>query len=575
MSQSGKNLNLTGDCYHVRPPSALTTTLLIVLVAIARPPHAIGASEPGTLRLGSVDFPSSGAAAAQPHFRRGVAALHSFWYEEALAAFDAALRIDPDYAMAWWGVAMAYHRPYVPGSDHDTGRRALARIRGSANITARERAYIEALRVFYAEGTIAARTVAYAAAMEKVHRDHPDDLEAAAFHALALLGHWCPYTDDHAREEKAGAIALDVFRRNPLHPGAAHYIIHSFDDPDLAGRALEAAQHYATIAPDASHALHMPSHIFLQLGRWRETAASNEAGWAASETWVRRRQLSPTLRDYHNYHWLIYANLQQGRHAQAADRVHQFVAMRRDIAPTSRQYFNRAMASFVIETESWDRADELLALDAVESTGAADGRTSPRALELCGGAPAAAPANPAVRRSAVASFIRAYAAAARGAADAEQRWQEMSTVATDNSSGPEFWRICVLEAAAVRHVRAKAFDLAIPAMREATALEEALGKTPGPPPSFKPPHELFGEVLLQAGRPDDAVRQFASALDRHPGRPLALLGRARAEASAGHVAAAAATYAQLLEIWRNAEVDLPARREALEFVARESQRRPQ
>jgi tetratricopeptide (TPR) repeat protein len=522
------------------------------------------ASEP--LRLGRVEFPTSGRPAAQPYFVRGVAALHSFWYEEAIEAFQSALRLDPDFAMAGWGVAMTYKRPFVPGSDDEAGRRALAGIRETTSITARERGYIDALRAWYAEGTPADRARAYAVAMRKVHRAYPDDLEAAAFYSLSLLGHGWPDEDVISRHTAAAEIAGEVYRRNPNHPGAAHYLIHSYDEPELAERGLDAARHYAAIAPDAPHALHMPSHIFLQLGMWSETTRSNEVAWAASEGWVQRKQLSRTLRDYHNYHWLIYSCLQQGRYAKAAELVNEFRAMRKDILPEQMFFFQKAAAAYVVETRSWDRAEALFGPAGIDTVSATPRVRGPQAIEICGADRDQPAALPGVQPADIPAFIRTLAAAARGASDTEQRLKELRASAGGDQAMPEFWRIRVLEIMAVRHARENNFDAAITAMREATAIEEELGKPPGPPAAYKPPHELFGEILLQAGKPAEAAALFNKNLLLHPNRALSMLGRARAEAAQGEKLAARATYTRFLEIWQHADDNLPEIREAREFV---------
>lgn len=530
----------------------------------SRPLPAAVPAPAGDLRLGAVDFASSGHPDAQPHFRRGVAALHSFWYPEALAAFQAALAVDPGFSMAWWGVAMCYNRPYLAGSNDEAGRRALARIRDAAALTPRERAFIEALRAFSAEGTPAARTVAYAAAMEKVYLAYPDDFEAAAFFSLSLLGYRWSSEEDLSRQERAGTIVTDLYRRNPNHPGAAHYIIHSFDEPTLAGRALTAARHYAVIAPDAPHALHMPSHIFLQLGMWAEVVACNEAAWTASEAWVRRRRLGPAFRDYHNYHWLIYACLQQGRQARAAELVDSFRAMRADIAPPSIHYLDNAIGAFIIETRCWERADDLLAAGPFAGVASAPASLeSPPAIELCGSEPPGS-----LRRATPdgRGFIRAFAAAARGTPEAGRLRDELRAAATGNDAVARFWRVRLLMISAMISARAQAFEAAIVALREATKLDEDLGRSPGPPSSFKPSHELFGEILLAANRPAEAAAQFEKALIRHPNRPVSLAGRARAAAAKGDTRAARASFAQLLQTWQQADRDLPELREARDYL---------
>src|ERR1041385_8740660 len=199
---------------------------------------------PQQSELGRVEFPTSGSKAAQAHFLRGLAALHSFWYEEALEAFRESTKVDPDFAMGYWGEAMTYNHPLWSEQDLATARQVLAKIKETPKLTDRERAYIAAVRLLYGEGDKHARDVAYSAAMEKIYRAYPEDLDAAAFYALSLLG--IGGEKGYRLQAKAGAIALDVYQKNPNHPGAAHYIIHAFDDPDHAILALPAARRYAS-----------------------------------------------------------------------------------------------------------------------------------------------------------------------------------------------------------------------------------------------------------------------------------------------------------------------------------------
>lgn len=520
------------------------------------------------LRLGTVDFPTSGSPAAQPHFLYGVAALHSFWYEEALEAFGRAAAIDPDFAMAYWGEAMCYHRSYRPGADYNAGRKALAKIQDVSRVTPRERRYIEAARTLF--GTRGSPKVRdHSAAMESLYRAFPDDLEAAAFYALALLA-------ARGREnlEQAGKIAEAVYRRNPNHPGAAHYIIHAYDSPENASRALAAAHHYATIAPDAPHALHMPSHIFVQLGMWRDAASSNDLGWAASVDYVKRRNLTPTLRDYHNLHWLIYAALQEGKHAKATEFVEEFVRMRsnHELASYSGRYIDSAFAAYLIETRRWERADTLFSAAGSTGAGSTDvraiARTSgSREIELCGAepSPASSAPSPTARSASSTSadtpaFLRAYAAAAsRGVSPLDRNGKLLA-------GAPAFSKRQQLQLTGLAQAHAGNFPAALSALREAAAMEAKTSRPPGPPVE-KPAHELLGEVLLRSGNAREALAQFKIALERHPNRALSLLGRARAEAAAGDKSAARLTYAKLLEFWKDADATLPELREAREYVA--------
>ena len=268
-------------------------------------------------QLGRVEFPTSGSEKAQAHFLRGLAALHSFWYEEAIEAFQESTKVDPDFMMGYWGEAMAHNHPLWSEQDITAARQVLAKIKETPKLTERERAYLNAVKLLYGEGDKSARDTAYSAAMAKIYRAYPDDLDAAAFYSLSLLGLVRPGDKNYRLQAQAGAIALDVYQKNPNHPGAAHYIIHAFDDPDHAILALPAARRYADIAPEAHHARHMPSHIFLQLGMWPEAAASNLSAWESSDAWMKRKNLPLSVRDYHSLHWLLYVYLQQGRYNQA------------------------------------------------------------------------------------------------------------------------------------------------------------------------------------------------------------------------------------------------------------------
>jgi tetratricopeptide (TPR) repeat protein len=275
-------------------PSSHTAALLLaafvmVLLAActAEQSESIGSDESINMgKLGAVEFPTSAQSAkAQARFLRGVAALHSFWYPVALDEFRESTKIEPDFMMGYWGEAMAHNHPiWGDPQETDAARQVLEKIKDTPKLTQRERAWLNAVKVLYGEGDKPARDRAYSAAMERIYRDYPDDAEAALFYALSLLGTVNP--EDPAGLQtrlRAGEIASEVYQKNPSHPGAAHYVIHAYDDPENAARALNAAHRYAEIAPEAPHALHMPSHIFLQLGMWPEAAGSNEASWAASD----------------------------------------------------------------------------------------------------------------------------------------------------------------------------------------------------------------------------------------------------------------------------------------------------
>jgi tetratricopeptide (TPR) repeat protein len=494
-------------------------------------------------QLGRVEFPTSGSAKAQQHFLRGLAALHSFWYEEAIEAFRESTKVEPDFAMGYWGEAMSYNHPLWSEQDIDAARQVLAKIKDTSKITERERAYIAAVRVLYGEGDKHARDVAYSAAMEKIYRAYPEDLDGAAFYALSLLG--IGNEKGYRLHAKAGAIALEVYQKNPNHPGAAHYIIHAFDDPDHAILALPAARRYASIAPEAHHARHMPSHIFLQLGMWPEAAASNESAWEASDAWMKRKNLSLSVRDYHSLHWLMYVYLQQGRYNDAEKLLNLMKKVMSESTYDNKlrpgyyenNYANMA-AAFVVETERWNLATELFP-DAKPMTDQ----------------PGMDGAHGATMRMSYANrtlplFIRGLAAAMTGA--------EIQL------SGLE--AIHEAEIAAVNASMKKDHAKAIELMKKATALEEEMRPPSGPPSLIKPTHELFGEILLRAGKPAEAAEMFNVALQRQPNRARSLLGAARAAVQTGNQSAALTAYAALIEQWKQADTGLSELREARDFL---------
>jgi tetratricopeptide (TPR) repeat protein len=525
-------------------------------------------------QLGKVDFPTSGSDKAQQHFLRGVAALHSFWYEEALDAFREATKVDPDFMMGYWGEAMAHNHPLWSEQDTEAARKVIAKFKDSPKLTARERAFLDAVKALYGEGDKYSRDLAYSAKMEKLYQGYPDDLESASFYSLSLLGLARPENKGYRLQAKAGAIALDVYRKNPDHPGAAHYIIHAFDDPEHAILALPAARRYAEIAPDAHHARHMPSHIFLQLGMWPEAATSNESAWAVSDEWVRRKNLSVSLRDYHSLHWLLYVYLQQGRYTKAEELLSLMQKTMKEskydnkLRPNyyANNYANMA-SSFIVETGRWDLASKLFAPiegQSGESAGAHAGHGGPQPVESAG----------TMRRSnmgqVLPTFIRGLAAAARGSAEAEKSLASLQDMRKQSSS-PDSYRakpgeIRELEIAALAASSKKKHDEAISLMKKATALEEEMSPPSGPPSLVKPSHELFGEILLAAGRPKEAAAQFATALLRQPNRARSLLGSARAAAASGDAKAAADAYSRFLKQWQQADSGLPELGEAQDYL---------
>ena len=548
---------------RVKSSALFVALLLISLAAVARAQQS---------KLGSVEFPNSGSAQAQPHFLRGLAALHSFWFEEALDEFREATKIDPDFMMGYWGEAMAHNHPLWSEQDADAARKVIEKIKDSPRLSARERAYLNAVKTLYGEGDKLTRDKAYADAMEKIYRDYPDDLEAASFYSLALQGTVRPGDRGFRRQMMAGAIALQVYEKNPNHPGAAHYIIHAFDDPEHAILALPAARRYAEIAPEAHHARHMPSHIFVQLGMWPEAAASNESSWAVSDAWVKRKSLSITRRDYHSLQWLLYAYLQQGRQSKAEELL---ALMRKTVeeapdAPRIKTSYDVMAATFVAETERWDQAAKLL-----PQTTAKPEVKEASGEHMHGAPPKPSETSPAntyrPRRPAWGPFVRGLASAAGALSETDKNVAELQAIRKEFADAGEAYsakriEIMQLEVSAVDLSIKGKHEEAIEMMKRATSLEEEMSPPSGPPELLKPSHEVYGEVLLRAGRAREAAQQFATSLLRQPNRARSLLGSARAAARAGDTKGAAAAYSTLLRVWSQADAQLPELREAQDYL---------
>jgi tetratricopeptide (TPR) repeat protein len=500
--------------------------------------------------FGKIHFPTSGSPQAQPHFLRGVAALHSFEYEEALDAFRAARAGDPGFAMACWGEAMAHNRTLWGQQDRDAGQAALTRLgptpaaRAAKAPTAREKSYLGAVEILFGDGDRAVRDAQYADAMGRLAAAYPDDNEAAVFFALAKLatvqrGIQGIAAEDGHRHALAGsdvqrdvaAILQKVLKANPEHPGAAHYLIHVWDDREHASQALPIARTYARIAPAASHARHMPSHVFFHLGLWDAAAASDESAWHASVSLVERKRLPPSMRSYHSLSWLQYVYLQQGRYV-AADKT---LAEIEPVAGAARDPVLLAIAASMraraaVDTGRWERLRGRVRFDNHDELFA----------------------------------IALGAARAGDSATAETGRQELARRASAARTGDYRPIVSILEReiAAMLRLLAKDVGGAVSLLKEAAAAEGQLPTPAGPPLVIKPSQELLGEVLSDAGRSREAAAAFDEALKRYPNRSLSVLGLARALAAAGAREDARAHYKRFAANWRQADVDRPELAEA-------------
>ena len=506
-------------------------------------------------KLGEIEFPTSGSGVAQNHFISGVAALHSFWYPEALQEFKNSTKADPNFAMGYWGEAMAHNAPLWERQDSKLAKTALSKISDISELTQRERDYIQAVQLLYGEGEKPARDKAYSNAMKKIYIKYPKDLEAACFYSLSLLGVARNTEKKIKLKVDSGAIALEIYEQNPDHPCAAHYAIHAFDHPDLARLALPSAQRYAKIAPASHHAQHMPAHIFIQLGMWSEAAKSNENGWATSKKWVEREKLPKSNRDYHSLQWLHYVYLQQGLLGKAEaifktqqkdmeEGIQDAAKSKPNPNLRSGKYYHRMLAATIIETEQWEKAKKLVPPEGWEP------KTFPKAGY---------------------NFVLGYAAAMQGDDEAKKYAIELKTIRdkgfrVNHFSRPENLEIWELEIEVAVKLFEKDYKAAIQLAKKATLVEEKLPSPSGPPRILKPTYELLGEVYLKAGKPKKAKEQFNISLTRHPNRIRSLIGAARSAKLDGDKITAKENYVQILSILKNADPAFPELKEAKAFL---------
>lgn len=500
--------------------------------------------------FGSVEFPVRCAPEARRRFERSVAILHSFGYELAEESFRGASEADPRCAMAWWGVAMSrYHPIWYPPTPEDlkVGREAVARARAVGAPTPREEAWIGAIGAFYDDSDKVdhrTRALRYEKAMETLSAGNPNDREAAAFYALSLLS-TAPATDKtYSNQKKAAAILERIFTENPKHPGAAHYIIHSFDSPALAPLALNAARSYAKIAPSAPHALHMPSHIFTRLGDWEDSIASNRASAAAALSMS--KNLPPTTspsQRLHAFDYLEYAYLQEARDKDARAVLDEVAAVA-DAEPkdlTGAFAFSAIPARYALERSNFQDAAR---------------------LELH---PANYPWKNFPFAEAIVVFARSVGHARLGHAEEARaelsRMEPISQNAAALSKQGYDWATQVeilrreaeawIEQAAGR--REKSLDL----MRSAAALEDTTEKHPVTPGAIIPAREFLGDLLLEQGRPSDALAEYETSLASAPNRFHGIAGAWKAARLAGNEAKASDYRSRLVALSSHADTMRP------------------
>lgn len=505
--------------------------------------------------LGEIHFTYSGNKEAMPHFEKGLKLLHNFEYDDACKEFLQAQALDPDMVMAYWGEAMTYNHPLWRQQDLEKGQAAIAKLgetgeaRAAKAKTDLERNFLQVVETLYGAGEKHQRDSAYSKHLEKMYKEYEGHEEVAAFYALSLLGA-VPVGRDEVAYEKGAAIVQGILKENPNHPGALHYLIHSYDDPGHAKLALNAAYSYSKVAADATHALHMPSHIFVAVGMWDEVVRSNTASWEASVKRVKDLGLDNKDLSYHAFHWLMYGYLQQEKFDEAKKIM---LDMRRYVdelaSKNGRDYLISMKGNYLVESNDWD--SEIASYDCDQK----DLNIATRAIYTFLEGKKAFRAKD---KKALASTIATMETERKSATNlVGEKGIAMCASAKGSDNAPnqlDLDQAQVLEME-LRSLFAQLNGQAAEAekwLRSATALQESISYAYGPPPIVKPSWELYGEWLLQQNRPDDALAQFEMALQKGPNRRQALNGKLAAAQLKGDKALAEEVEKTLQEIKSNA-----------------------
>ena len=503
-------------------------------------------------KLGTVHFATSCNEAVQKEFDRAVALLHSFQFSRAIEGFDTVLKEDATCAVAYWGIALSdWSNPFAAGMKDkgqlQAGRESAERGKTVGAKSERERAYLAAVGKLYIDFESTpqrARLIAYRDAMRDLAAKYPEDHEAQIFYALSLAASEDPADKTYTDRLKAGAILEKLFEEEPSHPGLAHYIIHTYDVPALAGRGLVAARRYSQIAPDAPHALHMPSHTFTRTGYWQESIDSNIAATAAA------RRESQTAEELHASDYEMYAYLQTGQD-EAAERI------LKSLPEIASRFDPKVMIS-----GAGGPSAGYFALAAIPARYALERRDWKQAVQL------ALRETPFPYTDAMTWFARGLGAARLGQAAAANE----SATALEQirerllNAGENYWaqqvQIQALGVGAWAALAAGKKEEALRQMKSAAELEDGTEKSAVTPGPLAPARELLGDMLLEMKEPALALEQFEATLKKEPGRFRSLYGAAHAARLSGSREASQKYFRELLKVC--ARADKPGRSEILE-----------
>jgi tetratricopeptide (TPR) repeat protein len=494
----------------------LAIALAAALLIAGSPAVAQPSAAPAT--VGTVSFPNSGKSEAQAPFLRGLALLHNFEYSRAAEAFVEAQKADPDFAMAFWGEAMTHNHPIWMEQDKKAAEAVLARLgpdrlaRLARARTPRERAYLEAVEILYGPGSKEERDKLYSNHMAALATANPEDVDARAFHALSILG-LAHDGRDHSLYMRAAAVLEEVYPGNAEHPGVVHYLIHSYDDPVHAPLGLRTARTYGRIAPDAGHALHMTSHIFLALGMWEEVQTANEQAMKVVNAQARAAGRSERYCG-HYPDWLVYARMQRG-----IDVTQDLAACRADAA---RELASAAAASPIEPV----RSDVVGWTEMALRHGIETGQWDNAGPEIPEG------------RYGISRFIRAYGQLLAAGSDpdkvgaARTRLEAIATALAPEFAkagaaavdAPRWQRVVLMQAGALDRLAAGDNEAGIAGLRAAAEAEAALPIGYGPPMIEKPSYELLGDALARLGKHTEAAQAYRAALRAAPNRRLSMRG---------------------------------------------------
>lgn len=474
--------------------------------------------------LGEISIDVTCSQDALPLFNEGLLLLHSFQFDDAAEKFQEAQEMDSTCAMAFWGEAMSENHPLWREQDKTKALEILDRL-GSDKTDQRakfttdfEKDMFDAITILYGEGTKKENDQAYAAYMEKLSKKYPDHHEVSAFYALSMLG---AIEDDRKDDlyEKGAKIAQSIIDENPNHPGALHYLIHSYDDPKNAPKALDAANRYSKVAPDAAHALHMPSHIYIALGKWDEVISSNKAAVAASIERKEKKDLGTKAIDFHSLKWLMYAHLQKGEFEAARNLVQQMEDYcEEESSPRAVTHNVMMKAAYFTETKNWDDALVNDTIDYSELSVQIFGtRCYVRGIQ-------------AFHNNNKDSIEQIIAEMDVQISDANKEvMSESATMCSGNydrrrptKNHIKRTKVVRLQLQALMAMLDKNDSKAEEFMQQAIEEEESTTYLYGPPEIVKPSHEMYAEWLEEKGRNDEALVYYNKVLERAPGKLIPL-----------------------------------------------------